>query len=193
MGKRPRDEYVCLDFRTCTSPSNFYNVVLCILPFLDGNALRALRGTSRYYANTVDEYVRRIASARRASLGPACPTDASDVGLYGITNIRYLSNYILETPAPWKMLTELKCASGMNMEKINQLILLQELHLHGNQLTVLPDAIGGLVSLQTLDLSRNQLTELPDAIDGLVSLRVTYLRGNQITGYTARTGRRVVI
>ena len=47
---------------------------------------------------------------------------------------------------------------------------LKELHLGNNQLTLLPERIGGLVQLNFLNLRNNQLTLLPVRIGDLKQL-----------------------
>ena len=53
--------------------------------------------------------------------------------------------------------------------------------LHENQLTALPESIGGLESLECLDLSRNHLGTLPESIDGWRAMQRLVISENQLT------------
>ncbi len=66
-------------------------------------------------------------------------------------------------------------------DSIGGLSNLTYLALDDNQLTFLPDSIGYLSALRVLDLSNNQLTSLPDLIGGLSNLTVLALDDNQLT------------
>ncbi len=55
------------------------------------------------------------------------------------------------------------------------------LNLGHNQLTTLPEWIGGLNALISLDLFGNQLTKLPESIDGLNALTSLNLFGSRLT------------
>jgi internalin A len=74
-------------------------------------------------------------------------------------------------------------------EAIGQLTQLQLLNLSGNQLTALSEAIGQLTQLQELDLSGNQLTALPEAIGQLTQLQRLDLSGNQLTALPEAIGQ----
>ena len=58
---------------------------------------------------------------------------------------------------------------------------MKSLYLNGNQLTTLPESIGGLTALTSLDLSDNRLTALPESIGGLTALTSLYLFRNRLT------------
>jgi hypothetical protein len=59
-----------------------------------------------------------------------------------------------------------------------EILLMTELNLSGNQLSEIPIYIGKLANLTTLDLSDNQLTELPEYIGNLVYLLSLNLNNN---------------
>ncbi len=65
---------------------------------------------------------------------------------------------------------------------------LELLALEANQLTALPDAIGGLTALQRLSLSDNQLTALPEAIGSLTALQWLVLDDNRLTALPEAIG-----
>ncbi|MEH2320988.1 COR domain-containing protein, partial [Nostoc sp.] len=58
---------------------------------------------------------------------------------------------------------------------------LTQLHLSGNQITQIPEAIAKLTNLTQLDLRSNQITQIPEAIAKLTNLTQLHLSGNQIT------------
>ena len=74
-------------------------------------------------------------------------------------------------------------------EAVGGLTKLQTLHLHDNQLTALPDAIGGLAALETLTLANNHLTALPETIGGLSALQALYLQFNQLKALPEAIGQ----
>lgn len=53
---------------------------------------------------------------------------------------------------------------------VANLVNLEILYLHGNELTELPAEIGGLINLKELHLGGNRLKELPDTIGNLSNL-----------------------
>ncbi|MGD0664804.1 MAG: leucine-rich repeat domain-containing protein [Rhabdochlamydiaceae bacterium] len=63
----------------------------------------------------------------------------------------------------------------------NELVLLQELDLSGDQLTSLPIQVGSLTQLQHLLLGSNQLTSLPTWIENFTQLRQLDLADNKLT------------
>jgi hypothetical protein len=58
---------------------------------------------------------------------------------------------------------------------------LVELYLDSNQLSSLPDSIGGLDALEILSLNNNPFTQLPGSISGLSSLVRLIINNNQLT------------
>ena len=54
------------------------------------------------------------------------------------------------------------------------------LHLGGNQLTEIPDWLGGLTNLTWLSIGGNQLSELPDSLGQLTNLAWLSIGGNQV-------------
>jgi len=67
------------------------------------------------------------------------------------------------------------------LPEIIKLPLPNTLNIRHNQLTALPDSIGGLATLQTLLLDNNQLAALPEGIGALSALQTLRLRNNQLT------------
>jgi len=70
---------------------------------------------------------------------------------------------------------------GKVPSSIGDLKSLKELILFGNDLTILPDEIGGLFSLEHLDIGNNQLEKVPSSIGNLKSLKKLILFGNDLT------------
>ena len=66
-------------------------------------------------------------------------------------------------------------------ESLGGLVQLQWLDLGGNRLTALPESLGGLARLEVLKLGGNQLTVLPEWLGGLSQLRELGLSGNGLT------------
>ena len=64
---------------------------------------------------------------------------------------------------------------------IKQLKKLRWLHISGNKLTTIPDAIGEMVALERLVLSSNQLTVLSPAIKQLKKLKSLSVKENPFT------------
>lgn len=54
--------------------------------------------------------------------------------------------------------------------------------LKGNQLTQLPNEIGGLTNLRSLSIKNNQLSVLPSVLGELTLLEELYVSGNQLQG-----------
>jgi Leucine-rich repeat (LRR) protein len=65
-------------------------------------------------------------------------------------------------------------------DAIGNLGQLQNLHLCSNQIHLIPDAIGNLAQLQNLYLGSNQIRVIPDVIGNLGQMQNLYLAGNQI-------------
>ncbi|TAE15646.1 MAG: GTP-binding protein [Oscillatoriales cyanobacterium] len=66
-------------------------------------------------------------------------------------------------------------------ETFGKLSKLRQLHLVGNQIAEIPDAISKLSNLTYLDLFSNQIKQIPEALTQMSSLMQLKLRGNQIT------------
>nr|NGX39765.1 E3 ubiquitin-protein ligase SlrP [Chlamydiota bacterium] len=66
-------------------------------------------------------------------------------------------------------------------DSLGGLKALEKLWLHENQLTSIPDSLGGLTALELLLLHENQLTTIPDSLGGLKALKVLDLNNNQLT------------
>src|SRR5271156_5465364 len=62
----------------------------------------------------------------------------------------------------------------------DELINLQTLYLHHNQIAHIPKEIGQLVNLQILSLFNNQIVHIPKEIAQLVNLQTLHLSYNQI-------------
>ena len=60
------------------------------------------------------------------------------------------------------------------------MVSLKELNLDYNQLTSLPEGVGGLVSLERLFLNENRLTSLTEGITALTGLRQLRLQDNPL-------------
>ena len=60
------------------------------------------------------------------------------------------------------------------------MVSLKTLYLGGNQLTSLPEGVGGMVRLKTLILTNNQLTSLPEGITALTGLKTMWLHNNPL-------------
>ena len=67
------------------------------------------------------------------------------------------------------------------LAKLCTCTFITRLHLSGNDIAVLPDAIGALTNLKELDLGHNQLTALPDSIGSLTALGRLHLHNNYLT------------
>ena len=66
------------------------------------------------------------------------------------------------------------------LAKLCTCTFITRLHLSGNDIAVLPDAIGALTNLKELDLGHNQLTALPDSIGSLTALGRLHLHNNKL-------------
>jgi internalin A len=66
-------------------------------------------------------------------------------------------------------------------EALGQLIQLQELNLHDNQLTAVPEVLGQLTQLQRLSLAGNQLSAVPELLGRLTQLQQLALQYNHLT------------
>lgn len=73
--------------------------------------------------------------------------------------------------------------------EIGQLIKLEYLHLHGNQLRNVPAELGQLTNLKHLDLQRNQLMCVPVELGQLTSLRQLWLNNNKLSSAPAEIGQ----
>jgi hypothetical protein len=73
-------------------------------------------------------------------------------------------------------------------ESLGGLTTLYTLYLYGNQLTALPESLGGLTALTGLDLGGNQLAALPESLGGLTALAGLYLGGNQLAALPESLG-----
>ena len=106
---------------------------------------------------------------------PAENASAQEIRLWMTENKNHLQN-IAQLDLSGKALTTIP-------REITLLTGLQQLGLHNNQITVLPQGIfAGLVQLQCLGLSKNKITVLPQNIfAGLVQLQQLDLHNNQIT------------
>ena len=67
------------------------------------------------------------------------------------------------------------------LAKLCTCTFITRLHLSGNDIAVLPDAIGALTNLKELDLGHNQLTALPDSIGSLTALETLNLNNTSLT------------
>ena len=65
------------------------------------------------------------------------------------------------------------------------LFRLEEIHLQGNKVHVLPDSFQGLKFCQYLNVASNLLEYLPNEIDGMACLTELDLRDNRLTGLPA--------
>jgi Leucine-rich repeat (LRR) protein len=65
-------------------------------------------------------------------------------------------------------------------ETIGGLIRLEELRLGGNRLAILPAAIGELINLKWFNLSSNGLRTLPEELGNLCNLRYFNVHGNPL-------------
>jgi internalin A len=74
-------------------------------------------------------------------------------------------------------------------EALGQLLQLQELDLHDNQLTAVPEVLGQLTQLQWLSLAGNQLTAVPEVLGQLTQLQWLSLAGNQLTAVPKALGQ----
>ena len=76
--------------------------------------------------------------------------------------------------------------SGNNIrvlpDAIGALTKLEYLDLSGNNIAVVPDAIGALTKLEYLDLGFNRIATLPTTIGGMTALTTLYLGANQLAG-----------
>jgi len=63
------------------------------------------------------------------------------------------------------------------------------LHLAENQLTSVPESLGGLTRLEVLDLSDNMLEAVPAELGGLSALHTLHLNANQLTSLPADLGK----
>ena len=108
-------------------------------------------------------------------------------GLGGFTKLKYLrlhNNRLGETNPNFN--TDLPSDLG-------DLVLLEELTLNNNKLTILPTSIGNLTLIKVLPLQGNALTSLPTTIGGLTSLEELYLgnnsgHGNELTSLPSEIG-----
>jgi len=71
---------------------------------------------------------------------------------------------------------------------IGGLINLVSLDLSFNRLSFLPDSIGQLTRLELLDLSSNRLSSLPESIGSLINLRTLILRWNRLSSLPESIG-----
>jgi internalin A len=65
---------------------------------------------------------------------------------------------------------------------------LQELWLHDNSLSVLPEGLADLTNLAVLTLSNNQLSALPTGLTSLHGLTEIWLKDNQLRSHPFRQG-----
>ncbi len=65
---------------------------------------------------------------------------------------------------------------------------LQELWLHDNSLSVLPEGLADLTNLAVLTLSNNQLSALPTGLTKLHGLTEIWLKDNQLRAHPFRQG-----
>ena len=65
---------------------------------------------------------------------------------------------------------------------------LQELWLHDNSLSVLPEGLADLTNLAVLTLSNNQLSALPTGLTKLHGLTEIWLKDNQLRSHPFRQG-----
>lgn len=64
---------------------------------------------------------------------------------------------------------------------MGDLTRLRELHLNGNRLVTMPDAIGRLTALEKLSVANNRLSSLPPQVHNLTRLEELNLNGNPMT------------
>lgn len=66
---------------------------------------------------------------------------------------------------------------------------LTSLEVAGNELSTLPEEIGGLLALQKLAAFGNRLARLPEGSGGLAALQELWLQGNKLTALPAAIGQ----
>ena len=74
------------------------------------------------------------------------------------------------------------------LAKLCTFTFVTELNLGGNDIAVVPDAIGALTNLKFLDLGTNKIATLPASIGRLTALETLYLGGNKLTAVPASIG-----
>lgn len=78
------------------------------------------------------------------------------------------------------------------VDSVAQLTNLERLDLSHDNLSTVPDGLGGLLALRTLDLSHNQLTTLPDdELAALPKLERVLVSSNRLTAMPARLKARL--
>eukprot|EP00505_MAST-04D_sp_SCG-Rhode-Island_P000305 Stramenopile-MAST_4_protein_305 len=88
----------------------------------------------------------------------------------GISNLRHLET--VDGSSNW-----LRFLPNHMMKDMSSL---RSLDFSCNQLTILPESIGGMASITELDLSRNSIVNLPEGIGGMTSLKHLRLHYNEI-------------
>ena len=95
-------------------------------------------------------------------------------------DVYYGASASLAQPIHWRIelsewLTKLGVSWDGNLNDI------QELDLGSNQITSIPESIGGLTNLQKLGLGSNQLSSIPASIERLTNLQYLDIDDNPLT------------
>ena len=74
------------------------------------------------------------------------------------------------------------------LAKLCTFTFVTKLDLFGNNIAVVPDAIGALTNLKSLDLGGNKISTIPASIGRLTALETLYLYNNNLTAVPASIG-----
>ncbi len=169
-----------ISFETIGEIQQFLIQQIKILGIPCPNKHLVLEDIPRFNQALEDLNLQKIWGPIRQALGavgekPAENASAQEIRLWMDANKNHLQG-IVRLDLSGKALTTIP-------QEITLLTGLQQLGLHNNQITVLPQGIfAGLNQLQVLGLHNNQISILPQGIfAGLIQLQVLGLNNNQIT------------
>lgn len=110
-----------------------------------------------------------------------------------ITELHLDYLYLTEMPTDLRLLKNLSVLylneneiSNIDIRTLAEIPRLVELHLHGNNISVVSDSISFLTDLAVLDMTGNPMATLPDGVYEMKNLRVLDLGGTKLTGLSKK-------